>query len=71
MASKQLSRLVSELESLRKGPQNPATEKKMMDLSLKIAHSIPKRILKKALQHPPEIRNLIHPRDTSRHPLFL
>ena len=71
MVSKKLLRLVSELESLKRESQSLATEKKMMDLSFKIACRIPKRVLKKALEHPREIRNRIHPQDTNRHPMLL
>jgi len=70
MVSKKVQRLVRELDEVRK-KIDPQSQEKARELSYQIPREIPRRILEKALQHPPEIRNLISPLDTSRHPLLL
>ena len=59
---------MGKLERARKDPQ-PEAEKKARDLAFEIGNKVPKRVLNRALEHPPEIRNLIHPQDVSRHPV--
>jgi len=70
MASKHLQRLMGELEQLRRGPQCPETENHARNLAIQIGTKIPKRILNKALKHPPEIRRRINPQDINRHPVL-
>lgn len=70
MISKRIQQLVRELEEIRKKP-GPEAEKKARELSCQIAKKIPQKFLRQALQHPREVRNLIHPQDTNRHPMLL
>jgi len=69
MNSKKLQRLIRELEEVRKKP-GLENEAKAMRLSNQIARAIPRKVLRQALLHPPEVRDRIHPQDGSRHPVL-